>query len=165
MHDPRIRSRPGGGTINTGEVPDAFVVASACLGGAGDDCEGGTVAYTGDSPGFNDVRTENPSLPLYKFPDGVTVSIEVTDIDEGASVLISGTLLDTIGETAVINTSPELHNHPTWQILAPGGEDPDDLDLSFRLHATGYTSSDEITVTLVLFEEDDHDDDDDDDEE
>lgn len=152
---------PGGGTITTGEVPTAFVVASACLGGTGDECTGGTVVYTGDSPGFNDVRTEDPNLPLYKFPDGVTVSIEITAVDENASVLVSETLLDTVGETAVVNTSPELHNHPTWQIALPAGEEVEDLEISFRLHATGYTSSEEMTVTLSLFEEDDdHEDDD-----
>ena len=150
-----------GGQLVVNEVPVAFVVESACLGGSGDDCTGGTVAYTGDSPGFNDLIEEDEGPTLHKLPDGTEVSIEVTEVDENASVLISGTLLDTVGETAVINTSPELHNHPTWQILAPGGEHPDDLDLSFRLHAQGYTSSDEITVTLSLFEDDDHDDDDD----
>lgn len=141
----------GGGMLVVNAVPTAFVVASACLGGTGDECTGGIVAYTGDSPGFNDVRTEDAG-PI-KLPDGVEVSIEITAVDPDASVLISGTLLDTVGETTVVNTSPELHNHPTWQIVAPGGTVPEDKTISFRLHAEGYDSSDEITVTVAVFEE------------
>src|SRR4030095_40146 len=114
----------------------AFVVASACLGGTGDDCTGGVVAYTGDSPGFNDVVTDDPNVPIFKLPDGVEVSIEITAIDADAGVLVSGTLLDAVGETAVINTSPTLHNHPTWQIIAPGGTDPEDKSISFLLPAS-----------------------------
>jgi hypothetical protein len=154
----------GGGMLTVNEVPTAFVVESACLGGTGDECTGGTVVYTGDSPGFNDVREEEPELPLYALPDGTEVSVEIITVDTDASLLISGALLDEAGETAVVNTSPELHNHPTWQIVAPGGTHPEDKSIAIRLHADGFQSSDEITVTLSLFEDDDHDDDDDEDE-
>jgi hypothetical protein len=149
-------NQASGGKLTVNEVPTAFVVASACLGGSGDECTGGTVVYTGDSPGFNDLREDDPSLPIYRLPDGVEVSIELTAVEPDASVLVSGVMLDSVGETAIVNTTPELHNHPGWQSVAAGGTLPPDRDVSFRLHAAGYESSDEITVTIALFDESDH---------
>lgn len=78
----------------------------------------------------------------------------------GGQLTVNEILPDTVGETAVVNTSPELHNHPTWQIVAPGSSVAEDKSISFRLHATGYASSDELTVTLSVFEDDDHEGDD-----
>ena len=145
-------TQAGSGALTVDMVPIAYVVASACLGGSGDQCTGGTVVYTGSSPGFNDLLADDPSLPIYKLPDNVEVSIELTAIEPDASVGVSGTVLDTVGELAVVNTTPHLHNHPTWQITAPGGTLPTDKHLSFRLHATGFDTSAEIAVTLRLFE-------------
>lgn len=141
-----------GGALTVDEVPIAFVVASACLGGSGDDCIGGTVVYSETSPGFNELEADDPNLPIYILPDGIEVSVEITAIDPDASVLLSGVLLDQVGETAVVNTTPHLHNHPTWQMVAPGGELPADRQISFRLLAEGFAPSEIITVTLRLFE-------------
>ena len=145
-------TQTGSGALTVDTVPVAYVAASACLGGTGEQCDGGTVVYTGSSPGFNDVVADDPSQPIYKLPDGVQVSIELTAIEPDASVAVSGTVLDTVGETAVVNTTPTLHNHPTWQIVAPGGTLPTDKHLAVRLHAAGFDTSDDIAVTLRLFQ-------------
>ena len=133
------------------EVPTAFVTASACLGGTGDSCAGGAVVYTGTSPGFNDLTQDDPNQPIYKLPDGVEMSLELIGIDADASMTISGVVLDSAGQTAVINTTPTLHNHPTWQLVAPGGTIPGDKHISLRLHANGFEPSAAIAVTLTLF--------------
>lgn len=150
-------TEPGGGALGVDDVPVAFVVESACIGGTGEHCEGGFVVYTGTSPGFDALEADDPGLPLYVLPDGVEVYMHITAIDEEASVLVSGALLDEVSETAVVNTTPHLHNHPTWQLVLPGGEHVHDHEISFRLLAEGYEPSEEITVTLQLFEGDDHD--------
>ena len=147
-------TEPSGGTLVVDGVPTAYVVASACLGGTGEECEGGTVVYTGDSPGFNSLTADDPAAPIYVLPDGVEVRIEVTAVHD-ASVMVSEVMLDMPGETAVVNTTPHLHNHPTWQLVAPGGTHPADGHISFRLHADGYEPSNEITVTVQLFDEHD----------
>jgi hypothetical protein len=142
------------GALTVNAVPIAFVAEAACLGGTGDDCEGGTVLYSGTSPGFNDLTEDDPSQPIYVLPDGIEVTIELTAVDAGASVLISGVVLDEVGETAVVNTTGHLHNHPTWQLAAPGGEHPEDQHLTFVLRAEGFDASDPIALTLSLFEGD-----------
>jgi len=147
----------GGGALGVDAVPPAYVVASACLGGTDEACTGGTVVYTGTSPGFDALNADDPALPLYVLPDGVEVTIELTALDPDTSLLISETLLNRVGQTAVVNTTPHLHNHPTWQMVAPGGAHPEPKQLSFRLHAPGYAPSEETSVTLSVFEEDDHD--------
>ena len=142
-----------GGALAVSDMPVAFVVASACLGGTGDECEGGTVVYTGTSPGFDTLEEDDPNAPIYQLPDGVEVTIELTAVDAGGSVLISGVQLDVVGESVVVNTTPHLHNHPTWQIIAPAGEPPPEKHLTFRLHAEGFDPSEEISLILVLFDE------------
>lgn len=145
-----------GGKLAPSEVPVAFVEAAACLGGSGDDCDGGVVLYSGSSPGFNDLDADDPVQPLYVLPEGIDVFVEITAIDPGASLLISGELLDEAGEMAFVNESGHLHNHPAWQMSAAAGEHPEDKEIRLRLHADGFDPSDEITVVVRHFEEDDH---------
>jgi len=146
-------TEPLEGKLTVESVPVAFLVPMACLGGTGDECEGGTVVYGYDSPGFNTLQEENPSLPIYFLPDGVEVRVELTAVEPDASVRVSGVMLDQVGEQAVVNTTPELPNHPAWQFAAPGGDHhPADRHLSIRLHADGFESSDEIPITLSVFE-------------
>ncbi len=137
--------------INVDPAPTAFVVSTACLGGTGEDCVGGTVVYSGTSPGFNDVR-QTDAMPPFRLPDGIDVRIEITALDPDTSLGISGATLDAVGESALVNVSGELHNHPVWQVVAPGGEHPEPKEISFRLHADGFVSSDVITIPLELFE-------------
>lgn len=145
-------TQPEGGMLTVDSVPVAFVVPVACLGGVGPTCEGGVIVYGGDSPGFNNLNENNPSLPIYRLPDGVEVRMELTQADTDTSVLISGVTLDAAGQEALVNTTPELHNHPLWQFAAPATEhSPADRHLSFRLLADGFEPSDDIALTLRLF--------------
>jgi hypothetical protein len=144
----------GTGALTVDDVPIAFVAESACVGGTGEECDGGMIVYTGTSPGFDDLTTDDPNTPIYVLPEGIEVSIEITAIEAGASVLISGAMLDEVGEMAVVNTTGHLHNHPTWTLVAPAGEAVADKQIAFRLHAAGFQSSDAIDLTLRLFAED-----------
>jgi hypothetical protein len=158
-HPPHSISRVGSTQAGAGKLTidaahTAFVVPEACLGGTGDECEGGTIVYIGTSPGFNDLEVENPAQPIYKLPDGVTVTIELTAVDAGVSLGISGSVLDAPGESALVNTTPELHNHPEWTLVAPAGTHPEDMHIAYRLLANGFEPSDEITLTVSVFEGD-----------
>ncbi|HYD49664.1 MAG TPA: hypothetical protein VEB21_15010, partial [Terriglobales bacterium] len=69
------------------------------------------------------------------------------------SVTVSGTRLDAPGETAVVNSTGHLHNHPVWQLTGAGGAaEPEPKTVSFRLHGAGFASSSEITVRLEVFD-------------
>ena len=138
--------------VNVDPIPTSFVVPTACLGGTGDDCTGGIVVYSGTSPGFNDLR-DTDAMPPFRLPDGIEVRIELTAVDADASLGISGVTIDAPGESALVNTTGELHNHPMWQMVAPGGgPHPEAKEISFRLHANGFTSSDVFTVRIEVFE-------------
>jgi hypothetical protein len=86
------------------------------------------------------------------LPDGIDIEIELITVEAGSSVGISDAQLDAPGESALVNETGHLHNHPMWQIAAPGGEQPEPRQISFRLHGDGFDSSEIITVTLELYE-------------
>jgi hypothetical protein len=156
-------SEAGGGQIILDALPIALVVPSACVGGSGDACEGGTLVYTGDSPGFGPLPSGDAQHSIFKLPDGVAVSIQLTHAESGAAAQINGATLDMPGESALIGTAPELHNHPDWTLFGAGSELPAAKRLSFRLTAPGYESSQQYTVSIEVFDAAvPHDEDDDD---
>jgi len=141
----------GSGALTVDGVPIAFVAESACVGGTDEHCDEGMIVYTGTSPGFDDLTADDPNKPIYVLPEGIEVSIEITAIEADVSVLISGVVLDEVGETASVNTTGHLHNHPTWTLVAPAGAAVSDRQITFRLHAAGFQSSDTIPLTLRVF--------------
>jgi hypothetical protein len=136
---------------------------SECLGGTGDDCEGGTVLYSTANPGFSPLEMDHPTESLYTLADGVPITVEVAAIDEGLSVRIEEVTLDSPGDSVVLGEAPHFHADALTQLVAPGGGLPDhELGFSFVLKTSApqYTGSDELTVRFVAVAEhgdDDHD--------
>lgn len=122
---------------------------SECLDGTGDTCEGGTVLYAAANPGFADLEMDDAAQSLYTLDEGVTVSLELTAIDEGLSLRIGDVTLDSPGDSADVGESAEFHTDGLTQLVAPGGGLPEnELSFSFVLKtaAAQYAQSDEMTV-------------------
>src|SRR6185369_13435023 len=85
-------TEPGAGTLTyddefDGEVPVFF---SQCLGGTGPDCTGGSRVFTGVTVGFEPAEEDEPEQPLFVLEDGVTLTLEVVQIDPGLSMTLEG---------------------------------------------------------------------------
>jgi hypothetical protein len=123
---------------------------------------GGVSLFTATDPGFNLLAEDEPEHGLFALAEGVTVTVEITAVEDGAAVKVGDATLDAPGEAAVLGTSPEIHLHPEWQLALPEGVN-ETRSLSFKL-TTGdprYTESAEITLILEPHADgDDHDDDD-----
>jgi uncharacterized repeat protein (TIGR04052 family) len=149
-----------------------------CLGGTGDDCEGGTVLYSAANPGLSPLEMDDAAESLYTLVDGVPVTLEITAISEGLSLRIEDVTLDSPGDSVLLGEAPEFHIDALTQLIAPGGGLPtDELSFSFVLKTSDpqYTESDELTVHFIAVadagghhgddDDDDHGDDDEDDHE
>jgi len=100
--------------------------------------------FSGDVPGFGDAADAAPDI--YQLEVGTEVEIVVTAIDSGVSVKIGAVVLDSVGDTAVLGTTtPELHNHPEWQLLTADANTFGEGRVSFRVRegstAIGYADS------------------------
>lgn len=129
---------------------------SNCIGGDGATCAGGVVLYSAEDPGFGPVEDAEPEEGVFPLEEGTEVSIEITAIDDGASLFISDTTLDAVGESAPIGTAIEgLHVHGEWRLLVPGGEEPlAEYAVEFMLTTTSglYQASEAFAVTLGVVE-------------
>jgi hypothetical protein len=113
---------------------------------------GGTSLYTATDPGFDALGTDEPAESFFVLDGGTQVSVEITALEPGKTAMnLNGTLLDTVGESVVLGSSPNLHEHPEWQLILamPAGEFGEGT-LSFKLTTTSgsYTESESYTVTL-----------------
>jgi hypothetical protein len=130
---------------------------SSCIGGSGEDCAGGFVVYSSEDPGFGPVEEAEPDEGVFPLEESTEVSIEITAIDDGASIFMSNTTLDAIGETAVIGVAVEgLHVHGEWRIVLPGGTEPAaEYFIGFKLTTPSavYAESDTFGVTLAIVED------------
>lgn len=149
---------PGGGALQTtfdfaDEV--AEVTESACLGGTGDHCEGGTVVYSGTIPGFAALEADDGDAGAYRLNSGTPIQLEVIAADAAASFHFEDGLVAP-GSSVHIGDAPELHGHGQWQIALPGGEDHvgSEASISFRFTTTAgeYSASPEYTIRLVVIE-------------
>lgn len=129
---------------------------SSCIGGSGENCDGGVVLYSAEDPGFGAVEEPEPDEGVFPLEEGTEVSIEITAIDAGASLFIGDATLDAVGESAVIGTALEgLHVHGEWRLVLPGGEEPlAEYTVEFMLTTTAplYESSDAFALTLTVVE-------------
>lgn len=71
--------------------------------------------YTGALPAFESLPADD-APDLYVLDPGTQVNVEITAIEEGASVTINSTLLDEVGESVLLGTQPIGHNHPAWTL-------------------------------------------------
>ena len=96
--------------------------------------------WIGDDPSFSPLLADNPAAGLFRLADGKRVILEILSIDAALSVELNGKTLDRARDTGGIGTMPYLHVHPTWR-LAPAGGTIGDFPISFRIRASGYTTS------------------------
>jgi len=135
-------TEPGGGALTTSwdfatrKLPTFEVL-----------CEADLCLYSAIDPGFRSGFTPAPA-GFYPLPSGVKVSFEVIAQDAGASFRIGGAAVIP-GSSGVIGTTPELHNHPTWQLLVPEG-DEGDYTIEFRLTTDSPTYEDSGSFAAAL---------------
>jgi len=126
---------------------------SACLGGTGVNCIGGSVVYVGSDPGFKeaDASESDPTVPLYALPDGVTVTVQVISIDPALSLKFElGTTLTAAGQSLEIGTTPGIHADLEWQLLLPGGAPFDGHPVTLKLTTTSGGFSNSVEFTEVV---------------
>ena len=113
---------------------------------------GSFALYTAAEPGFDLLAFSNASQGWYALPSGVTLVLEILELDDGAALKIEGELLSAPGHRKTLGTTPDLHAHPEWQVAAPVGSELQQYRIRFRLIAEGggYESSDLYTATLQL---------------
>jgi len=120
------------------EVPTYF---SACLGGSGADCTGGSLVYSGSDPGFKEDDADAPAVPRFALPDGISVSLEVIAIDPVISLQFDNGTLHTAGQVLELGTTPGIHADLEWQLLLPSGASLD----------AGHTVTLRLTTTSPQF--------------
>ena len=111
---------------------------------------GGVVLYSATDPGFDALIHDDPTVPIFALSNGTPVRVQITAVDDGVSMKISGLTLDAGGKSAPIGTMPSLHNHPEWHLTLPDGVFVTRY-LYFKLTTTahGYSESVEYRVTIT----------------
>ena len=126
-------------------IPASF---AECLGGTGDECDGGTRIYTTVNPGLSPLEEDEDSL--FTLVDGARVTLEVTAIAEGLTLRLGETVLDGVGDTVELGETPEFHADIETQLAIPGGgEATGTYAVSFKVAAIGYTESEALTVSFT----------------
>jgi uncharacterized repeat protein (TIGR04052 family) len=123
-----------------------------CFGGTGDDCTGGTRLYSAVNPGIEPLDESEPDDNAFTPADGVPVTLEVTAIDTGLSVRFGDVVLDHVGSTVLLGTTPSFHADLETQLMLPGGTTPDGtFSVTFKLTTTSaqYQPSSEFTVRFT----------------
>jgi len=135
-------TEPGGGALATSwdfttRVVPTFEVF----------CDAGQCLFSAIDPGFLAGFAPEPS-GYHRLDEGVRVSFEVIAQDAGASIRLGGGPIQP-GSSAVIGTTPELHNHPSWQLLLPEG-DAGEYEIEFRLTTDSPDYEDSASYTARL---------------
>lgn len=110
--------------------------------------------YTNVDPGFMAPSVAEAGSGYHALVDGTRVLVEIVASTSGLTMNLNGQRLDQPGEQAVVGTMPDVHNHPSWQLLVAGDEFGD-YDIMFRLKAAPpsvYVDSDVLTLTVTNIE-------------
>jgi hypothetical protein len=124
---------------------------STCLGGSGDNCDGGNIVYIGSDPGFKEADATEATATLFALPDGVEVSLHVVAIDPALSLAFDNGTLNAAGQTLDLGTTPGIHADLGWQLLLPANTAFDaghHVTLQLTTTASGFTNSAEFTETV-----------------
>ena len=114
-------------------------------------CASGTCLYSAADPGFMNTG-ETPPEGFFSLADGVTIRLELVDVDPAVIFKINAAQLEAPGSSASLGTTPELHTHPTWQLSLPEGE-TGDFSLSFKLTTDSPQYDDSQVFTIVITNE------------
>lgn len=110
---------------------------------------GGVSFYTTVDPGFDVVSSPDPLRPIYPLRNNISVSLQIVALDPGVSLKVRNTTLTAAGESAVIGSSPNLHEHPQWR-LTVGDDVFGEFRLSFRLTTTSASYQGSTTYTAWI---------------
>lgn len=141
----------GSGALTVNARPEVEVFLSACLGGSGPDCTGGTAVYIGTEPGFEEAEEDEPVVPLYTLVDDTPITVQVTAIDPAVSLHFDDVTLSAAGQSVSIGMTPGIHKDLEWYLQIPGGSASSaDHSVTVKLTTTSsrYTESDEFTLIL-----------------
>jgi uncharacterized repeat protein (TIGR04052 family) len=156
-------SEDNGGTLvahpafDTAEPIPVFL--AECLGGTGDECDGGTRVFTTVNPGIEPLAASEPDESLYPLAGGTPVTLRVTAMDAGLTLRLGATTLDAAGDSVLLGTAPDFHADFEAQLALPGGGAPSgNYATTFTLttSAERYQSSNEVTVTFTPTEASGH---------
>lgn len=126
--------------------------ASACLGGTGDECTGGTRIFTAVNPGIEPLAESEPDESIYKLPDSVQVTLEATALDPALMVRLGDQVIDAVGKTIVLGMTPDFHADLETDLSLPGGGAPSGTySATFKLTTTSsqYQSSETFTLKFT----------------
>jgi hypothetical protein len=88
--------------------------------------------YSALDPGFIATPEPEPGSGFFAVADGTRVTLEVVTIAPGLTISVDGVRLDEAGDRASLGTFPDVHVHPSWQLLVPGSTFGD-FPVTFRL--------------------------------
>jgi len=107
--------------------------------------------YSTIDPGFMAPPVDDdPNDSYFVLKDNIAVRIVIVAADAALSVNVNGQKLHQPRETALLGTMPTIHNHPSWQIVVPGGQFGN-FNISYRLTTDSpvYTASDVLTLVVT----------------
>ena len=123
-----------------------------CLGGTGDDCTGGTRVFSAANPGFEPIDAAEPDESLFKVADGIPVTLELTVLSDGLTFRAGDQVLDHVGATVLLGTTPAFHVDLEAQLtLAGGGPPSGTFEAGFKVTTTSsqYQGSDPVRVKFT----------------
>ncbi len=106
--------------------------------------------YSTIDPGFISPEQDVPGDGYYPLADGTTVRIEILSADSGLAINLNGRRLSAAGDSAKVGTMPDIHGHPSWQLLLPADEFGD-YRITYKLTTDSplYSESQPFTVTVT----------------
>lgn len=112
-----------------------------------------TCLFSAIDPGFMAPPSDTPPSGLFRVLDGTVLRLQVVAVDVGLSLGVNGTKLSQAGESAVLGTTPSVHVHPSWQIVAPGSALGQELTISFKITGDNrYGESEAIQARVVALD-------------
>lgn len=104
--------------------------------------------YSTIDPGFR-AEDDIPRPGYFRLVDGTTVRVEIVASDPPLSLSVNGEKLHDAGDSAVLGTMPDIHNHPAWQLLVPAGE-VGDYRISYKLTTDSSLYSESAVFTSIV---------------
>jgi hypothetical protein len=146
-------TQAGGGQLKAEYEFDEPIHAhfSACVGGFGEDCEGGIAVYTSVSPGFESLEEDEPEEDHFTLAAGTPVT-SLCSRCEGLSIRMEDIVIDGAGQTLAFGAAP-FHVDTEAQVAVEAGmvrEEGWKVSFVLSSDSPAYATSDEYTLTYQL---------------
>jgi hypothetical protein len=110
----------------------------------------GPCLYTSINPAFLAPTEDEPGDDSYRIRDDTRLSLEIVAIDPALTISVNGNRLNAPGRAATLGIMPNIHNHPSWQLLVPKGEIGDyTFSFKFRADSPAYSESEVYTAIVT----------------